>query len=106
MIIETFLAYIIMILPSLITILGGIATCALTINKIRKSSAEANKVAAEAKEVMDEVKGSKEVKELRALIKEEMAEKKALIKALTLAAEELRHIHEAHPEWLEEDNEQ
>lgn len=104
MIIETFLAYLIMILPALITILGGIATCAITINKIRKSSAEANKVAAEAKEVMNEVKGSKEIKELRNLIKEEMAEKKALVKALTLAAEELRHIHEAHPEWLE-DNE-
>lgn len=104
MIIETFLAYIIMILPSLITILGGIATCALTINKIRKSSAEANKVATEAKEVMDEVKGSKEIKELRNLIKETMAEKKELVKALTLTTEELRRIHKKHPEWLE-DNE-
>lgn len=104
MIIETFLAYIIMILPSLITILGGIATCALTINKIRKSSAEASKVATEAKEVMDEVKASKEIKELRNLVKETMAEKKELVKALTLATEELRHIHKKHPEWLE-DNE-
>lgn len=84
--IETFLAYIIIILPSIITILGGIATVIACINKIRKNSAETQAVVAEAKATVEHIKSSPELKDMFAVI---CAENQSLKRALTEATEAL-----------------
>ena len=96
--IETFMTCLILALPYLITILGGIATVISAINKIRKNSAETKAVVAEAKETVKQIQSSPELREMLAVIVKENA---TLKKALTLAVEELKHIHELHPEWIE-----
>lgn len=98
--IETLLAYIIILLPSVITIFGGIATVVLSINKMRKSSAETQAVIAEAKASVDEFKASPQLMEMLDRV---TSENTSLKKALTLCMEEIKRIHQLHPEWLEED---
>lgn len=96
--IETLLAYIIILLPSVITIIGGVATVACSINKMRKSSAETNAVIAEAKASVDEFRQSPE---LRTLLEQTLKENVALKKALTTCQEEITKIHKLHPEDFE-----
>ena len=98
--IETILAYLIILMPSILTIVGGIATVVISINKIRKSSAETSAVIAEAKASVDEFKNSPE---LRKLLESAISENVTLKKALTACYEEITRIHKLHPEWLEED---
>lgn len=97
--IETLLAYIIILLPSLITIIGGLATVVCSINKIRKNSAETQAVVAEAKSTVEQIQSSKELKSMLTTI---VNENTSLKKALTLCSEEITRIHKLHPEWLED----
>ena len=97
--IETLLAYIIILLPSIITIIGGIATVICSINKVRKNSAETQAVVAEAKSTVEKIKSSEDLKTMMATIVNENA---SLKKTLTLCAEEITRIHKLHPEWLED----
>lgn len=97
--IETLLAYIIILLPSVITIFGGIATVVISINKMRKSSAETQAVIAEAKASVDEFKASPQLVEM---LDKVVSENTSLKKALTLCTEEIKRIHKLHPEWLED----
>lgn len=97
--IETLLAYIIILLPSVITIIGGIATVVCSINKIRKNSAETQAVVAEAKNTVEQIKSSEDLKSMMATI---VNENTSLKKALTLCSEEITRIHKLHPEWLED----
>lgn len=97
--IETLLAYIIILLPSIITIVGGIATVISCINKIRKNSAETQAVVAEARSAVETIKSEKTLEEIVAPVVNENA---SLKKALILATEELTRIHKLHPEWLED----
>ena len=99
--IETLLAYIIILLPSVITIIGGLATVVCSINKIRKNSAETQAVVAEAKSTVEEIKSNESLKEMMANI---YAENTELKKALTLCTEEIKRIHQLHPEWLEKED--
>lgn len=99
--IETLLAYIIILLPSIITIIGGIATVICSINKIRKNSAETQAVVAEAKATVEQIKSSESLKEMMANI---YAENTELKKALTLCTEEIKRVHKLHPEWLEKED--
>lgn len=99
--IETLLAYIIILLPSIITIIGGIATVVCSINKIRKNSAETQAVVAEAKSTVEEIKSNESLKEMMATM---YAENTELKKALTLCTEEIKRIHKLHPEWLEKED--
>lgn len=96
--IETFLTCLVLALPYLTVILGGIVTVISSINKIRKNSAETKAVIAEAKATVEQIQSSPELKEMLASIVKENIELK---KALTLAMEELKHVHQLHPEWLE-----
>lgn len=97
--IETLLAYIIILLPSVITIIGGIATVVCSINKIRKNSAETQAVVAEAKSTVEQIKSSEDLKSMMATIVNENA---SLKKTLTICTEEITRIHKLHPEWLED----
>lgn len=99
--IETLLAYIIILLPSVITIIGGLATVVCSINKIRKNSAETQAVVAEAKSTVEEIKSNESLKEMMANI---YAENTELKKALTLCTEEIKRVHKLHPEWLEKED--
>lgn len=99
--IETLLAYIIILLPSVITIIGGLATVVCSINKIRKNSAETQAVVAEAKSTVEEIKSNESLKEMMATISTENTELK---KALTLCTEEIKRVHKLHPEWLEKED--
>lgn len=99
--IETLLAYIIILLPSIITIIGGIATVVCSINKIRKNSAETQAVVAEAKSTVEEIKSNESLKEMMATM---YAENGELKKALTLCTEEIKRVHKLHPEWLEKED--
>lgn len=100
--IETILAYIIIIMPSVITIFGGIATVVACVNKIRKNSAETQAVIADAKQAVATIQSSPQLKEmLTTIVKENVS----LKKTLTLCHEELTRIHKLHPEWIEEDGE-
>lgn len=99
---ESIIAYIIMLLPSIIGIFGGIATMICSINKIRKNSAETNAVVAEAKSTVEKIKSSEDLKQMMASIVNENA---SLKKALTLCTEEITRIHKLHPEWLEDGDE-
>lgn len=96
--IETFLSCLILALPYLTVIIGGLATVISSINKIRKNSAETKAVIAEAKATVEQIQSSPELKEMLASIVKENIELK---KALVLCTEELKHIHQLHPEWLE-----
>lgn len=97
--IETLLAYIIILLPSVITIIGGLATVVCSINKIRKNSAETQAVVAEAKSTVEKIKSSEDLAMMMGTIANENV---SLKKALTLATEEITRIHKLHPEWLED----
>lgn len=99
--IETLLAYIIILLPSIITIIGGIATVVCSINKIRKNSAETQAVVAEAKSTVEQIKSNESLKEMMATM---YAENTELKKALTLCTEEIKRVHKLHPEWLEKED--
>lgn len=99
--IETLLAYIIILLPSVITIIGGIATVVCSINKIRKNSAETQAVVAEAKSTVEQIKSNESLKEMMATM---YAENTELKKALTLCTEEIKRVHKLHPEWLEKED--
>lgn len=99
--IETLLAYIIILLPSVITIIGGLATVVCSINKIRKNSAETQAVVAEAKSTVEEIKSNESLKEMMATM---YAENTELKKALTLCTEEIKRVHKLHPEWLEKED--
>ena len=99
--IETLLAYIIILLPSVITIIGGLATVVCSINKIRKNSAETQAVVAEAKSTVEEIKSNESLKEMMANM---YAENTELKKALTLCTEEIKRVHKLHPEWLEKED--
>lgn len=96
---ETILAYIIMLLPSIIGLFGGIATVVCSINKIRKNSAETQAVIAEAKASVEEFKASPKLMEILDRV---VSENTSLKKALTLCTEEIKRIHQLHPEWLED----
>jgi hypothetical protein len=99
--IETLLAYIIILLPSVITIIGGLATVVCSINKIRKNSAETQAVVAEAKATVEEIKSNESLKEMMATTHAENTELK---KALVLCTEEIKRVHKLHPEWLEKED--
>jgi hypothetical protein len=99
---ESILAYIIMLLPSIIGLVGGIATMVCYINKIRKNSAETQAVVAEAKSTVEKIKSSEDLKSMMASI---VNENTSLKKALTLCTEEITRIHKLHPEWLEDGDE-
>lgn len=99
--IETLLAYIIILLPSVITIIGGLATVVCSINKIRKNSAETQAVVAEAKSTVEQIKSNESLKEMMATM---YAENTELKKALTLCTEEIKRVHKLHPEWLEKED--
>lgn len=96
--IETLLAYLIILLPSIITIIGGVATVVCSINKMRKSSAETDAVIAEAKASVEEFRKSPE---LRSLLEQTLKENISLKKALTACQEEITKIHKLHPEDFE-----
>lgn len=97
---ESIIAYIILILPSIIGIIGGLATMTCSINKIRKSSAETKTVVAEAKATVEQIKSSESLKEMMATTHAENIELK---KALVLCTEEIKRVHKLHPEWLEKE---
>lgn len=97
MFIETILAYIVMILPAAITIISSIIKDALSNGKL-------NKIVKEVRTQLFEQEDR--VKELSAALKEEKTAKLKFEKAATLAYEELRRIHQAHPEWIEGEDEQ
>ena len=96
---EAILAYIIMLLPSIVGLLGGLATVVFTINKIRKNNAETKAVVEEAKATVEKIKSSEDLKTMMGTI---ASENVSLKKALTLATEEITRIHKLHPEWLED----
>ena len=97
--IETLLAYLIILLPSIVTLIGGVATVVLAVNKIRKNSAETQAAVAEAKETVKEIKSSETLEKMFSTMS---AENASLKKALTLCTEEITRIHKLHPEWLED----
>ena len=96
---EAILAYIIMLLPSIVGLLGGLATVVFTINKIRKNNAETKAAIQEARDAVEKIKSSEDLKTMMGTI---ASENTSLKKALTLATEEITRIHKLHPEWLED----
>lgn len=96
---EIILSYIIIIAPSVITIFGAIATIITSINKMRKSSAEAKLVVEQANTLMKEVRESPLLQEILA---QQARENSELRKSVILLTEELRHINNLHPEWKDE----
>lgn len=96
--IETLIAYLIILMPSIVSILGG-----LLVDYFRKRGIDKAVQAVElAQNQFNEFTNSNDVKQL-------IAQNQVLIKALedakkaeTLAYEEIKRIHELHPEWLTE----
>jgi cell shape-determining protein MreC len=95
---ETLLAYLIILAPSVITLIGALATVVCFINKIRKNSAETQATIAEAKATVEKIKASEDLKQMMATLYNENI---SLKKSLTLCTEEITRIHKLHPEWLE-----
>ena len=95
---ETIIAYLIIIAPSFVTLVGALVTVVCSINKLRKNSAETQAAVAEAKKTVEEIQSSPQLKEMLATI---VSENVTLKKSLTLAYEEITRIHKLHPEWLE-----
>lgn len=98
---EIIIQYIIIILPSFVTIFGALISSALSSHRVKKSFNDAQHISKEALAAINQVKDSNDFKELYRLLKEEKKARLALEKSLTLAYEEIRRIHEAHPEWIE-----
>lgn len=98
---ETITAYIIILLPSITALLGAVYTVVASINKIRTNCAETKAVVDDAKNTIETIKSSPELKEMMAQIVEE---NKSLKKSLTLCTEELKRIHQLHPEYIEEED--
>ena len=99
--IDTLLAYIIILMPSIITIIGGVATVVCCVNKIRRNSAETQAIIADAKAAVTEIKSSESLRQLMSTV---YAENTELKKTLTLCAEEIKRVHKLHPEWLEKED--
>lgn len=93
---ETILAYIIILAPTVVSILAG-----LLVDYFRKRGIDkAVAVVEQAQTKFNEFTNSNDVKELIAQNKVLINELTAAKKAETLAVEELTRIHQLHPEWL------
>lgn len=93
---ETILAYIIILAPTIVSILAG-----LLVDYFRKRGIDkAVAVVEQAQTKFNEFTNSNDVKELIAQNKVLISELAAAKKAETLAVEELTRIHQLHPEWL------
>lgn len=97
---ETILAYLIILAPSVVTLIGALVTIVMSINKIRKNSAETAAIVAESRAAVEQIKSEESIKSMLAVVTKENSELK---KSLTLCAEEIKRIHQLHPEWLEGD---
>lgn len=99
--IETLIAYLIILLPSIITIIGGVATVVCSINKIRRNSAETQAIVAEAKTTVEQIQSGKTLEQILSTLTTENSDLK---KSLILCTEEIKRIHQLHPEWLEKED--
>ena len=104
---ELILSYLIIIAPSVVTIIGAIVTIVLSVNKMRKNNAEtkaaiaeANAIVQTAKATLIEIQSSPELQEILSVYKEEHS---SLTKTMTLLTEQLKRIHKLHPEWIDEE---
>ena len=98
---ETIIAYLIILAPTIFSILAGLLVDYFRKKNIDKASAAID----EARAKFNEFTNSNDVKELVSQIK---FLTKALLdakKAEILAVEELTHIHQLHPEWFNKDGE-
>ena len=95
---ETILAYVIIFLPTLVSVIAG-----ALVDYFRKRGIDkAVKVVELAQNQFNEFTNSNDVKELIAQNQILIEALKDAKKAETLAYEEITRIHKLHPEWLED----
>lgn len=96
--IDTILAYIIIFLPSIASVIGG-----LLVDYFRKKGIDrAVKAVQFAQDQFNEFTNSNDVKTLIEQNANLLRELEKAKKAETLAYEEITRIHKLHPEWLED----
>ena len=96
--IETVVAYVIIIAPSLISALGTIVSFITAIRKLNKSGDEVTIIKNQAVEAFNDIKNSNEFKELRSLCKKVISENALLKEKLIENTEALTRIRNNHPE--------
>lgn len=104
--IETFFntieAYVIIIAPSLMAILGIVLSVIRTVKSASNIDSNVNKIVDEALLKFNEFSESNDIIELRLLVGDVLKENKELKQALAKNTEALTRIREKHPELFEE----
>ena len=92
---ELIISYIIIFAPALFSLCGG-----LIINFLQKKGLKKAADACDAAiTTIRTVKDSNDIKEINAQLKTVLAENAELKRAVVLLSDELRHIHELHPDY-------